>query len=87
VEEIVRVTLPGTSVQCCNTDASVSSRLVIPVQADQPGQVPVSDTHTLSGISVCVLKGVSFTDTSNCVMQTPYLNDNSRSASEIPRHT
>jgi hypothetical protein len=41
VQRIVHVTLYSTSVECCNTGASVSSRLVNLFQADQPGQIRV----------------------------------------------
>jgi hypothetical protein len=41
VQRIVRVTLYITSVECCNTGVSVSSRLVNLAQKDQPGQIRV----------------------------------------------
>jgi len=47
VQRTVHVTLYSTSVECCNTGASVSSRLVNLVQADQPGQIRVL-THVRS---------------------------------------
>lgn len=82
----MHVILSGTSVECCNTVASVSSQLVIPVQADQPCQIRVSEARSPRRISGCVLKDVCSTDTSNSAMQTPYLKDNTRSASQIHRH-
>jgi len=48
VQWIVRVTLYSTSVECCNTGVSVSSRLVSLVQEDQPGQIRVL-MHIRSG--------------------------------------
>jgi hypothetical protein len=41
LQRIVHVTLYSTSVECCNTGASMSSRLVNLVQADQPGHIRV----------------------------------------------
>jgi hypothetical protein len=41
VQLIVHVILYSTSAECCNTGASVSSRLVNLVQTDQPGQIRV----------------------------------------------